>query len=132
MSTYISHVAVWSKDIERLKDFYCTYFKAISNTRYYNPVKRFSSYFLTFEDGSCGLELMSIPDLKAIEGELSNNHIGLVHLAFSVGSKENVDKITTMFRGKGYTVHSDPRYTGDGFYESAILDPDGNIIEITV
>jgi len=27
-------------------------------------------------------------------------------------------------------VVGEPRYTGDGYYESCILDPDGNRIEI--
>lgn len=28
-------------------------------------------------------------------------------------------------------IVSFPRMTGDGYYEASILDPDGNIIEIT-
>jgi lactoylglutathione lyase len=31
----------------------------------------------------------------------------------------------------GFTVASNPRETGDGYYESVVLDPDGNRIEIT-
>ena len=31
----------------------------------------------------------------------------------------------------GYPVISGPRVTGDGYYESCILDPEGNRIEIT-
>ncbi len=35
-----------------------------------------------------------------------------------------------LFRENGYTVLGEPRTTGDGFYEGAIADPDGNIVEI--
>ena len=31
----------------------------------------------------------------------------------------------------GYMVMDGPRRTGDGYYESVILDPDGNRVEIT-
>ena len=34
-------------------------------------------------------------------------------------------------RNDGYTVLSEPRITGDGCYESAIADPEGNRVEIT-
>jgi lactoylglutathione lyase len=29
-----------------------------------------------------------------------------------------------------YTIIGEPRTTGDGFYEGAFLDPDGNHIEV--
>ena len=31
----------------------------------------------------------------------------------------------------GYTILSEPRMTGDGCYESAVADPEGNYVEIT-
>lgn len=128
----ISHLAIWTNDLERLRDFYCTYFEAISNEKYINPVKKFSSYFLTFKNGGCSIELMNLPTLVDSAGPESKNSTGLAHFAFSVGSKEVVDAMTSLFREAGFTVLGEPRHTGDGFYESAIADPDGNIVEITV
>ncbi len=32
----------------------------------------------------------------------------------------------------GYEVISGPRTTGDGYYESCIIGPEGNLIETTV
>lgn len=52
-------------------------------------------------------------------------------ICITVGGKENVDKITEKIKNGGYEVISDPRTTGDGYYESCILDPEGNQIEIT-
>ena len=62
----------------------------------------------------------------------SEQHTGLIHIAFSVGSTEKVDGLTNLLREKGCIVEGEPRTTGDGYYESVILDPDGNRIEITV
>lgn len=128
----IAHLAIWTNDLERLRDFYCTYFNAISNEKYTNTVKQFSSYFLSFENGGCCLELMRKPNLIKIETQEHNKNIGLAHFSFSVGSKEEVNSMTIQFREAGYKIISEPRFTGDGFYESSIADPDGNIVEITI
>ena len=128
----ISHIAIWTNNLEQLREFYCTYFGAKPNEKYVNRIKQFSSYFLTFETGSCSLELMYKPNLSSPEIQLFNNLVGLAHFAFSVGSKEEVDVLTAHFREAGIPIFSEPRFTGDGFYESAIKDPDGNIVEITI
>ncbi len=128
----ISHIAIWTNNLEQLREFYCTYFGAKSNEKYVNSIKQFSSYFLTFETGGCSLELMNKPDLLSPDTQMFNNRLGLAHFAFSVGSKEEVDSMTARFRQAGYPIFSEPRFTGDGFYESAIQDPDGNIVEITI
>ena len=128
----ITHLAIWTNDLERLRAFYCEYFDAKSGEKYINLVKQFSSYFLTFENGGCSLELMNRPNLAVLsEGEV-NNSIGIAHFAFSAGSKEKVDSHTKILKEAGYPVIGEPRFTGDGFYESAITDPDGNIVEITI
>lgn len=57
---------------------------------------------------------------------------GFIHIAFSVGSKEKVDELTAQLKGDGYQVTSGPRTTGDGYYESCIVDLEGNQIEITI
>jgi len=59
------------------------------------------------------------------------NRTGYAHIAFSVGSKEKVDCLTESLRNAGYEITSGPRTTGDGYYESCILDIEGNQIEIT-
>jgi lactoylglutathione lyase len=61
-----------------------------------------------------------------------NARTGYTHLAFSVGSKAEVNALTARLQGDGYQVVSNPRRTGDGYYESCVLDPDGNRVEITV
>ena len=123
----IDHIAVYVYDLEKAKAFYEMYFNGKSNKRYHNPKTGLKTYFLSFE-GECRLEIMEKPNLPAIERSIE--HMGYTHLAFRVGSKESVDRLTDQLRNGGYTVFSEPRMTGDGYYESCVSDPDGNRIEI--
>jgi lactoylglutathione lyase len=56
--------------------------------------------------------------------------MGLTHLAVTLGSEQLVDTLTSRLRRDGYDVVDGPRRTGDGYYESVVLDPDGNRLEI--
>lgn len=125
----IDHVALYVNDLDGAQIFFTTYFDGKSTECYYNQVTGFRSYFLTFSDGS-RLEIMTKPELSD-SGDLLNRY-GYAHIAFSVGSKENVDQVTHKLSVAGYPVISGPRTTGDGYYESCILGFEGNIIEITV
>ncbi len=126
---HIEHIALYVKDLERSKAFFETYFHAESGDGYYNPNTGFHSYFLTFTDGA-RLEIMNRQDAKDASKELVQT--GYIHMAFSVGSRESVDTLTNRLKEDGYSVVSGPRTTGDGYYESCILDLEGNQIEITV
>jgi lactoylglutathione lyase len=125
----INHVALFTDQLEEMRLFYVTYFNGKSNQLYQNKSKGFSSYFISFEENT-RLELMSRNDVK--EKYTVQDHLGYIHLAFSAGSKEKVDELTLRLEKDGYTVISGPRVTGDGYYESCILDPDGNQVEIVV
>ncbi len=61
----------------------------------------------------------------------SNSKLGLTHFAISVDSKEKVNSLTELIRKNGFDIIGEPRTTGDGYYESIISDPEGNLIEIT-
>ncbi len=52
-------------------------------------------------------------------------------LRWGVDSREAVDELTCRLGSDGYEVLSGPRTTGDGYYESCILGPENNLIEIT-
>jgi len=126
---HIEHIAIWTQQLEALKTFYETYFAARANQKYTNPKTGFESYFLTFDSGS-RMEIMQRPDIEGPQG--AEQKVGYAHLAFSVGSREEVDRLTQRLAEDGYQVVGQPRTTGDGYYESIILDPDGNRVEITV
>lgn len=127
----IGHVAIWAKDIEVMKNFYIKYFNGSAGTRYMNDARQFSSYFIHFKAGA-PLEIMHMPTISErvkIEGLQST---GLAHIAFSVGSEEGVRNLTDRLHKDGYMVVDGPRKTGDGYFESVVLDPEKNRIEITI
>jgi lactoylglutathione lyase len=125
----IEHVALWTARLEELKDFYEKYFGGRAGAKYVNPQRNFASYFVGFSEGA-KLEIMQVPDLAPRPYDPSTRVIGLAHLAFAVGSKEEVDSLTRDLQNDGYSVEKLPRMMGDGFYESTVFDPDGNIVEI--
>ena len=125
----IDHIALYVTDLERARDFFVNFLGGRSNDGYHNKTTEFRSYFISF-DGGARLELMTRPDLADPEKE--RNRTGYAHLAFSIGSKEAVDKLTEKIRDAGFEVLSGPRTTGDGYYESCIAVIEGNQIEITI
>ena len=148
----IEHVAIWVKDIDNVCEFYRKYFGGVVQPLYHNPAKQFISRFITFDDGA-RLEIMHRPDINV--GTLTESksnilgfgnvhtsvaaaltlrmfHVKQFHLAFSVGSKEEVDRLTQQMSDDGITIAGQPRTTGDGYYESVVLDLEGNRIEITI
>ena len=126
----IEHVAIWAKDLEGMKSFYENYFNATSNDKYINEKKGFSSYFLSFDSGA-RLEIMHNDNIPESQNDIYAQFTGLIHLAISVGSAGEVDALTTKLKTNGFEVLDGPRTTGDGYYESAVLDPEGNRLEIT-
>jgi lactoylglutathione lyase len=124
----IEHVALWARDLDLVCDFYVRHFGAKPGPRYQNRAKGFTSRFLCLGDGA-RLELMtSMGRLSSPGGE----HLGLAHIAISLGSEAAVDALTAQLKASGVSVLDGPRRTGDGYYESVVQDPEGNRIELTV
>ena len=122
----LHHIAIWTFRLEELKEFYVRFLGGKSNEKYVNPKKGFESYFISFDEGP-SLELMSRPDVQNTVVE--ENRVGLTHLAFTFPGQEEVLRFTEEMRSEGYTIAGEPRTSGDGYFESVILDPDGNRIE---
>lgn len=124
----IEHIAMYVNDLEKAKDFFMKYFNATSNEEYHNEKTNFRSYFLSFDDGA-RLEIMNKPNM--VDNEKHLTETGYIHIAFSLGNKEAVNELTDKLKDDGYYVISEPRTTGDGYYESCIIGFEGNQIEIT-
>ena len=126
----IEHIAVWVDDLDALGAFYARAFGARVGPRYVNAAKGFESCFLTFDSGA-RIELMKTTRLSPTLHEAGAQRMGLTHVAISLGSEQAVDELTARLRSEGTPVLDGPRRTGDGYYESVVLDPEGNRIEIT-
>ena len=122
ISMRIEHVAMYVNDLEAARDFFIKYLGASSNDGYHNQKTGFRSYFLSFSDGA-RLEIMNKPQMDDAEKTLART--GLIHIAFSVGSRERVDELTEELKRDGYEVVSGPRTTGDGYYESCVIGIEG-------
>jgi lactoylglutathione lyase len=125
----IHHIAIWVKDIEKMKTFYEHYFGGLSGHKYHNPIKNFQSYFIKFDSGA-QIELMHKPGIIRYDNEANEAVQGIAHIAFTLGSREKVDLMTRQLKAEGYMVISEPRLTGDNYYESVVCDPEFNMIEI--
>ncbi len=128
---HIEHIAIWVKDLEKMRVFYEKYFNGKSNEKYRNEKKGFESYFISFDSGA-RLELMQMPNIPDSKNDIYEQFMGLIHFAISVGTKETVDNLTEILQNDGFEIIGQPRWTGDGYYESVILDPEQNRIEITI
>lgn len=127
----IEHVAIWCEDLENMKQFYEHFFDAKSNNKYENSTKGFRSYFMTLSGGP-RIELMQMDSVLISAVDVYPQITGLAHIAFSVGSELKVDEMASTFINNGYEVLDGPRWTGDGYYECVVLDPEWNRVEIVV
>lgn len=127
----LEHVAIWTDKLEELKDYYVKYFDGKANAKYVNEKKQFSSYFLTFKTGA-RLEIMKMKNIPDnLNDTIKTQHKGIIHLAFGVDTKQEVEEKARQLQTDGFIILSGPRKTGDGYYEFETLDPDNNRLEVT-
>ncbi|MDQ6904669.1 MAG: VOC family protein [Bacteroidota bacterium] len=126
----IEHLAIWVDDLETMKAFYLKYFDTNAGEKYTNEKNRYTAYFIYFGEGKTRLELMNKPNISPGIGQRGFTK-GIAHFTISVGGKEKVNELTETLRSDGYKIFSEARTTGDGYYESVVLDPEGNYLEIS-
>ena len=75
---------------------------------------------------------MSMPGISPnLNATISQQHKGIIHLAFAVDTPAGVDEKAKQLQTGGFKILSGPRKTGDGYYEFETLDPDNNRLEVT-
>lgn len=127
----LEHLALWTPHLETLRDFYVRHLGCTAGPLYVSQSRPFRSYFLSFPGSESRLELMEQPGLESSPAGAAPDRTGLAHFALSVGSDAEVRACTERLRAAGVRVFGEPRRTGDGYFESVVLDPDGNRIELT-
>lgn len=127
----LDHIAIWTDDLERLKDFYVKYFNGVPSSKYVNEKKAFQSYFISFNTGA-RLEIMTKPSIpNNLNDRIISQHKGIIHMAFGVDTKQEVDTKAKQLQVAGFKILNGPRITGDGYYEFETLDPDDNRLEVS-
>jgi lactoylglutathione lyase len=127
----IDHIAIWTTQLEQLKNYYVKYFNGRANTKYLNREKHFESYFVTFDSGS-RLELMQMPGIPPnLNDPVEKQYQGFIHLSFGVENMEMVNEKFNELKHDGFRILRGPRKTGDGYWEFETLDPDNNRIEVS-
>ena len=127
----IDHVAIWTMQIEKLKDFYIKYFNGTVNRKYRNNENKFESYFVSFVSGS-RIELMQKPGIpENLNDPVDKQYLGIIHLSFGAENMEEVNRKSADLSRDGYRILRGPRKTGDCYWEFETLDPDNNRIEVS-
>lgn len=127
----IDHIAIWTTQLEKMKDYYVRYFDGIANIKYRNNENQYESYFVSFDSGS-RIELMQKPGIpENLNDTVEKQYLGIIHLAFGLENMELVNQKLKELAGDGYKILRGPRKTGDGYWEFETLDPDNNRIEVS-
>ncbi|MBI9017086.1 MAG: VOC family protein [Phycisphaerae bacterium] len=127
----LDHIAIWTNDLECLRNYYVKFFNGVSNEKYTNEEKEFHSYFISFDSGA-RLEIMTMPTVSSnLNDTKEHQHTGLIHLAFELDCVADVDAKAKVLIEAGFEILDGPRITGDGYYEFVTLDPDNNRVEVT-
>jgi lactoylglutathione lyase len=127
----VDHIAIWTNQLEKMKDYYVRYFSGRANRKYQNNENQYESYFVSFDSGS-RIELMQKPGIpENLNDTVEKQYLGLIHLAFGVENMDLVNQKLKELAGDGYKILKGPRKTGDGYWEFETLDPDNNRIEVS-
>ena len=74
---------------------------------------------------------MQMPSIPRSLDDVRRQFTGFIHVAFAPDSAMEIDRLTAVLQAVGCVVLERPHMTGDGYYESVILDPDGNRVELS-
>ena len=97
----IDHIALYTRDLERLCEFYTKYFDGTAGKLYQNEETGTQACFVSFADGA-RLEIVTRPQFE--DAEHSRLWTGWAHTSFKAGTRENVDALTEQMRSEGYEI----------------------------
>ncbi len=127
----LDHVAIVTGQLETMKNFYVKYFGGRAK-KWVSPDGEGVLYFILYENGTC-LELEQQLKAKALPFAPKASQTRIEHISFRVKDREEVCRLTKEIEEDGYTIIQQPTdYGCEGFFESCLLDPDGNLVEICI
>jgi catechol 2,3-dioxygenase-like lactoylglutathione lyase family enzyme len=124
----LDHIALATKDVERLRDFYLQ-LGGVPSGPFTDTDTGLHMWVLDF----CGVRLELLERSGDGEPDDCDRRAGLLHLGFALGSADAVDKFCGAIVAAGYSVLEPPHRVGRlGRYQGVVLDPDGNQVKLTV
>jgi lactoylglutathione lyase len=121
----IERLALQTGRLERLSGFYAHRLGALASPLYHDPASGRRAVFLDF--CGVGLELIEPP-----ADAQPHMRPAWAQIAFALGSSDAVDRLTNRLAAAGHPLVEPPHRSWEGGYQSLLLDPDGNRIELTV
>jgi len=118
MVTGIEHLAVFSSDTAKLKDWYI---KMFDFEQVYDNQK--GTYFLKAQNG------FMIEFIMSDKGEIPQEHTlkGLRHIAIGV---DDFEGMTAKLKAEGVDVVTEPAMSDKGIGTFFFRDPDGNVLHL--
>ncbi len=127
----IDHIAIWTDQLEVMKNYYMAFFGANPGDHYCNRNTHFESCFLSFDSGA-RIEMMHKPGIPGNANDTADGqYLGIIHMAFGLADADQVYEKYMELQKAGFPILDGPRKTGDGYYEFVTLDPGKNRIEVT-
>jgi len=120
----LHHIAFWTRNIDSLVEFYIKHFEG--EVLFRHESGDFQSVFIKI----CSSITIEIMTRTNINDGIFEERVGYSHFSIEVDSKDQVNKLTDYFIENNIPLGKIKEKYDDGFYESSVLDPDGNIIEI--
>lgn len=120
----LHHIAFWTKNLDSLVEFYKTHFRG--EVLFRHESGDFCCIFMRI-CSSITIEIMTRTNLN---DAIKEERIGYSHISIEVECKDEVNKLTDYFIEHKIPMEKIKEQYDDGFYESAVIDTDGNIIEI--
>ncbi len=123
--TTLSWVNVFARDLEALPAFYMDVFGFDEIDEMRNPV------FRGLDTGRSALGFMApeVYGILQLDGHEQDEGIKVL-LNVDVASVAEVDRLTPVAVAHGATLVKAPAMTSYGWYQAALLDPEGNVFRI--
>ena len=123
----IATISMNVTDLNKVKDFYAKYFGAKVDDKYENFRTGYTYCFLSFDNGA---RLLLVSGSNIVDRKREDNVAGFSRISIAVDGADKVQELATQIARDGFQIVSGFRMNGYGEYESRVLDPEGNEVEI--
>jgi predicted enzyme related to lactoylglutathione lyase len=121
----LGYLNIFARDIQKMADFYGELFQLEEIRESRSPI------FRGLRTGKANLGFNAQDAYALLNLESAANDTGVKAFAtFDVGAPAEVDRLTSIAVAKGAVLRKAPFKTYYGWYQSVLLDPEGNAFRI--